>query len=103
MRRRDVGIGIAVGLAIVASNVIFGSGTSHPISYFIERSLFNFWPVGVAALAAAVILQVLHRWPRLGRAVGMVGIAWITFIVGYDLLLGLLLLLIVAFGGGIGP
>ena len=103
MRRRDVAAGIAIGLGLLGFIVAFGSGTVHPIGNAIEKALFGGWAIGASLTVAAVVLHALHRWPRLERALGYIGVSWVTFIVSYDLLLGLLLVLAVLFGGGIGP
>jgi hypothetical protein len=102
MRRRDVGIGFGIGIGILVFILVGGSGTSHPLGNFVEKSLFGFWFVGVALLAMAVVLHALRRWPMVERGIGVTGIAWVTFIVGYDVLLFLLVLYAVTLGGGIG-
>ena len=97
MRRRDVAIGFAVGIALVGYIVLFGAGTFNPAGNVIEKVLFGWWPVGLAILGGAVVVTWRRRWPVLARMLGYVGVAWISFIAGYDALL----LVFYLIGGGI--
>ena len=99
MRRQDVAIAIGIGLTGVGYIVLIGSGTSHPIGNFIEKTALALWPIGVALLATAIVVHRRHRWPVVERLLGYVGVAWVSFMLGYGLVLVLLLLLVVLNGG----
>jgi hypothetical protein len=102
MRRRDVGLGIAIGLGILGFILVGGSATSHPVGNFVEKSLFASWFVGVALLVAAVALHALGRWRTVERVLGLIGLSWVAFVVSYDLLLLLIVLYALMFRGGFG-
>ena len=99
MRRREVGISIAAGLALVLLVVVNPGGIGEPVIRYVVGPAFSFWYVGAAAIAAAVVLRMANMQPGLVRVLGLIGITWITFVVaGIALLLAIL-----ATSGPFGP
>jgi hypothetical protein len=92
VRRRDVALCIAAGLFLLFL------GFFVPIGAVFTEAAVRLWYLGVAAAVASLAL----RWRRVlapARLLGVIGVTWVTMVVGYYALLVFLLLAM----GPIGP
>ena len=77
MTRREVGLSIAVGVAIL----VLAAGP-FPVLRGVLQTTINFWYVGVGALAAAFVARRSSGGRDAGRVLGLIGIAWVTVVLG---------------------
>ena len=95
MRRMDVGLAIGAGLLLVLVAVgisALGLVVFAPLMAVLGVAI-DTWYVGAAAAIASFLLRRRPESRGLSRALGIVGVAWITFVVGFYLALSLIFLL----------
>lgn len=82
MHRREVGLGIATGLVLL---LLAGTGPleiGRVIGLYVLGLATTFWYVGVGAIILALVLQSRGTRPDVVGIIGLVGIAWVTFVGG---------------------
>jgi hypothetical protein len=75
MQLREIALGIALGIALLALAVTF------PVVGKAVELVFSFWYLGVAAIVATIVIARTGRSPDAVRVLGLVGVAWITIVV----------------------
>jgi hypothetical protein len=81
VRRRDVVLSVAAGLLVVLYVAL--APASVPVLTSIASLALEYWYVGIAVLAASILLRRSTRWRNLARVVGVIGVTWVSFFVGY--------------------
>jgi hypothetical protein len=81
VRRRDVALSIAAGLLVVLYVAL--APASVPVLTGIASLALEHWYAGIAVLVASILLRRSTRWPDLTRVLGMIGVTWVSFFVGY--------------------
>jgi hypothetical protein len=101
MRRRDVAIAIVTGLLLVLMAVgisIYSLVVLSPILVVLGGAI-ELWYFGAGLVVASVLLNRRPELRDVSRLVGFVGVAWISFVVGFAFALSLIFVL----ASGAGP
>jgi hypothetical protein len=73
MSRGDLGLGLLIGLVLAWVGVLSANARLATLP-------FDLWFVGLGALVVGIILRLRRTWPPAATALGVVGIAWLTYI-----------------------
>ena len=60
-----------------------------PVRDYVLAPALEAWYLGVAVLVAAILLRRRAAWLGLSRALGLLGVAWVAFFVGFTVALTL--------------
>lgn len=91
MRRREVLIATLIGVVPATYLAVVGYQTGSLAWQAIEVLGRN-WYVGVGLLAVAIGLAQVHRASPGSRSLGVIGMAWVTFLASYIVILFVLVL-----------
>jgi hypothetical protein len=54
-----------------------------PLREYVLAPALEVWYLGVAVLVAAILLRRSTAWRGLSRVLGVLGVAWVAFFVGF--------------------
>jgi len=81
MRAIDVIQSIVFGVALLVVVLIGPLGIASIVGPIADTAL-RYWWVGVALTAAAIVLRWRRLVPGAGRVIGVIGVIWLTFVLG---------------------
>ena len=96
MRRKDVAIAVGAGLLpvlVVLLASMLSIAALGPLFAVLESAI-EFWFVGAALAVVSFLLRRRPDWRSISRGLGYVGVAWISFVAGFDLVLAVIFVLV---------
>ena len=85
MRRMDVVLSIAGAVLVVILLALAPSAIPGPLRDGVLAPALDYWYVGVAVLLASIVLSRRSAAPGLARVLGVLGVAWVAFFVGFTI------------------
>ena len=83
MRRSDVALSIAVALVLVLLVVLAPRVIPGPLIQYVLAPALDLWFVGIAVLVASIVLRRRSTWPQVTRLLGVLGVTWVAFVLGW--------------------
>ena len=89
MKRSDVLLSIAGAVLVVLLLAFAPTAIPGPIHEYVLAPALEVWYLGVAILLASILLRRRPAWRGLSRVLGVVGVTWVAFFVGFSVALTL--------------
>jgi hypothetical protein len=87
VRRRDVVLATAAGVAVALLVGLAPTVLPSPILAYVVAPALDFWFLGIAAVVISFFVRHTQAWHGVARVLGVVGVAWLAFAVAFYVLL----------------